>query len=195
MQYTRTNVIASAAGHAASAKFAGYRQRCEANWMVRNGVPLDDIQRRLVLTTRLRQAWGYWYVCIYCFFVLGAVLLGYANTLSAVLERTGRAEVPCPDIPGWECRPTSLVGWPVLLAAGLVLVVLTWWWLGRINRVISAGTGRSVPSWSAMAEDMVALPHDRAVRTSAAGLSVLLTWVPHLLIGFGILSVTLSHLN
>ena len=195
MRYTETNLIASAAGHAASAKFAGYRQRCEANWMVRNGVPLDDIQRRLVLTTRLRQAWGYWYICIYCFFVLGGVLLGYANTLSAVLQRLGRERPACPPVAAIECRPVSLPGWASLLAVSVVLVVLTWWWLGRINGIVSAGTGRSVPSWSAMADDMVALPHDRAVRTTAAGLSVLVTWVPHLFIGFGILSVTLSRIT
>lgn len=194
MQYTQTNTLAAGAGYAASAVAAGYRQRCEANWMLRNGVPLDDIQRRLVLTTRLRQAWGYWYVCIYCFFVLGAVAAGWANTLSAVLERFGLAETPCPAVPGWECRPTSLVGWPLLLAVGLLGVSFTWRSLRRINAVLSEGTGLTVPSWGAMAEGMVELPHDRITRSAVRWAAVLLLAVPHLLLAAAILSGTASVL-
>lgn len=173
------------AGLVASLHIRNYRQRCEATWLARHGVPADEIQRRLDRSYYARIAWGYWYVTIYFPFILGGMVTGAAFALKGVSQSVGWQQPYCAVL--WdECEPAA-VFWPAAGSTVCVgLALLTWWWLARINGIISAGIPGygdrfwpRVPSWDAMGEGMPAEPFDRATRVGSGCLALAMSVAFH----------------
>ena len=187
-----------AAGLVASLHIRNYRQRCEAFWLARNGVPAEEIQRRLDLSYHLRIVWGYWYMCIYFPFVLGGIAAGFGFALKGVTQAVGIQQAYCSFGPG-QCRPAPVV-WPALgLAVSLLVARATWRGLARIHGVVSAGIPGygdrkwpRVPSWEEMGEGMPAEWHDPyTLRFSKVTWLVLLV-VPHLITAVSIVMGVVS---
>ena len=173
-------------GLLASLHIRNYRQRCEANWLARHGVPRDEIQRRLDHSYYARIVWGYWYVCIYFPFGLGALVTGTAFFLKGVSQAVGWQEPYCPPIGGWNCEPGPVLfpAFGALVGAGLVYG--TWRAMSRINGIISAGIPGygdrwwpRVPSWKVMAEGMPGRPSDEATRIGSGCLALAISVAFH----------------
>lgn len=188
---TREQVF-TAAGLAGSAVLTGYRQRAEANWLLRHGVPVNEIGPRLVVAAHLRQLWGGWYVLIYFPLVLGSLVFLLPLTVSNTVRwLTPGTETDPLGYPVNESFGTHVLLPACCIAVALVLAALTWWSLARIDARLARGTGLRVPSVEVMADGMVALPGDESKRHAYNLLRVLLMVVPHAWCGLVLLVLCL----